>query len=151
VPVWSQIEVDIGILTACLPCLSPLLRLFFHSTHQQRTMTPSMVTLPKYAGSRSWGSMDSQESADAKEKEAADAHADERRETDRDQARLGDGAKEAQWSEKELPPIPEESERGSAYYEDASDEEEAREIGVARQVGIARSSSRRVEFSRRIS
>jgi hypothetical protein len=59
-----------------------------------------MVTLPKYAGSRSWGSMDSQESADAKEKEAADAHADERRETDRDQARLGDGAKEAQWSEK---------------------------------------------------
>ena len=148
-PVWSQIEVDIGILTACLPCLSPLLRLFFHSAHQQRTMTPSMVTLPKYAGSRSWGSIDCQESTDTKEKEPV-AHADERRETDRDQARLGEGAKEVQWSEKELPSIPE-GERGSTYYEDASDEEEAREIGFARQVGIARSSSRRVDFSRRMS
>ncbi|KAF3044555.1 hypothetical protein E8E11_004602 [Didymella keratinophila] len=113
-------------------------------------MTPSMVTLPKYAGSRSWGSIDSQESTDTKEKEPV-ARADERKETDRDQARLGEGANEVQWSEKELPPIPEESERGSTYYEDASDEEEAREIGVTRQVGIARSSRRRVEFSRKMS
>ncbi|KAF1927398.1 uncharacterized protein M421DRAFT_30823, partial [Didymella exigua CBS 183.55] len=51
IPVWSQIEVDVGVLTACLPCLSPLLRLFFPATRAQRNMTPSMVTLPKYSAS----------------------------------------------------------------------------------------------------
>ena len=57
VPVWSQIEVDIGIVTACLPCLSPLLRLAWSEVGvKSRTMTPSMVTLPKYSGS--WGSVD---------------------------------------------------------------------------------------------
>lgn len=150
-PVWSQIEVDIGILTACLPCLSPLLRLFFHSAHQQRTMTPSMVTLPRYAGGRSWGSVDSQESTDAKEK------GEERRITE--EASGGHNTKNedgkakgvVMFSEKELPPIPEESERSPTYYEDASDEEEAREVGIARQVGIARSTSKRIEYGRGMS
>lgn len=152
---WSQIEVDIGILTACLPCLSPLLRLFFHSTHQQRTMTPSMVSLPKYAGSGSWRSVDSHE--DDKQEGLGLGEKDRGEDTRAAEGRVVDGRaglaerEEVRGGEKELPPIPEESERGSAYYEDASDEEEAREIGVARQVGLARSSSRRIEFSRRMS
>jgi len=52
VPVWSQIEVDIGILAASLPSLSPLLKQVFHCPH--RTATPSEVpTIPGYRGS--WG------------------------------------------------------------------------------------------------
>ncbi|KNG45362.1 hypothetical protein DDE82_002448 [Stemphylium lycopersici] len=52
VPVWSQIEVDVGILAASLPCLSPLLKQVFHCP--SRASTPSEVpTLPGYRGS--WG------------------------------------------------------------------------------------------------
>ncbi|KAI4675672.1 uncharacterized protein J4E88_007706 [Alternaria novae-zelandiae] len=52
VPVWSQIEVDIGILAASLPSLSPLLKHVFHCP--ARATTPSEVpTLPGYRGS--WG------------------------------------------------------------------------------------------------
>ncbi|KAI4956569.1 hypothetical protein J4E91_000781 [Alternaria rosae] len=52
VPVWSQIEVDIGILAASLPSLSPLLKHVFNCP--ARATTPSEVpTLPGYRGS--WG------------------------------------------------------------------------------------------------
>ncbi|KAJ4369298.1 hypothetical protein N0V86_009129 [Didymella sp. IMI 355093] len=141
VPVWSQIEVDIGILTACLPCLSPLLRLFFHSAREPRTLTPSMVTLPEYPGS--WASVDSQESGGSKgQQEGA---------SEKGAGQEGKQGARVRWCEKELPAVPEESERASGYYEDASDEEEAREIGIAKEVGIARTSSKRVERSRRMS
>ncbi|KAF1357774.1 hypothetical protein EJ07DRAFT_70648, partial [Lizonia empirigonia] len=62
VPVWSQIEVDTGIVTACLPCFSPLLRLVWSEVKVSRTTTPSMVELPKYSGS--WATTDSQDSID---------------------------------------------------------------------------------------
>lgn len=58
VPVWSQIEVDIGIVTACLPCLSPLLRLAWTGLsppQSPRVQTPSMMYLP---GMSSWDSDD---------------------------------------------------------------------------------------------
>jgi hypothetical protein len=61
VPVWSQIEVDIGIVTACLPCLSPLLRLAWTGLsppQSTRTQTPSMMYLP---GMSSWDSDDEKE------------------------------------------------------------------------------------------
>lgn len=111
-------------------------------------MTPSMVTLPKYAGSGSLGSVDSRESDGTKEKEGS---AGEQVLGSRNAKEDGRARGMVFVSEKELPPIPEQSERGSAYYEDASDEEEAREVGVARQVGIARSSSKRIEYSRKMS
>jgi hypothetical protein len=126
IPVWSQIEVDIGILTACLPCLSPLLRLMWSEVSVTRTMTPSMVELPKYSGS--WASADSRESG-GEEK-----------------------MKEVPRREKELPALPSEKEekvvkvKVSSYYDDASDEEEAREGNVA-----AKSASKRMEMSRKLS
>ncbi|KAJ4313081.1 hypothetical protein N0V94_007115 [Neodidymelliopsis sp. IMI 364377] len=126
IPVWSQIEVDIGILTACLPCLSPLLRLMWSEVSVTRTMTPSMVELPKYSGS--WASADSRESG-GEEK-----------------------TKEAPRREKELPALPSEKEekgvkvKVSSYYDDASDEEEAREGNAA-----AKSASKRMEMSRKLS
>lgn len=135
VPVWSQIEVDIGILTACLPCLSPLLRLFWSEVSVHRSMTQSMVELPKYDGGlTSDGALDSQEGRDMKEKAGT-------------QQGKVPGEKEVRWSEKELPPVPVER---ASYYEGASDEEEARESGVAREVSNARSSSKRTLRSRRI-
>ncbi|KAH7346953.1 hypothetical protein BKA66DRAFT_433216 [Pyrenochaeta sp. MPI-SDFR-AT-0127] len=54
VPVWSQIEVDVGIIAASLPCLSPLLKLVCSGLSIARPVTPSQVpTLPGYRGS--WG------------------------------------------------------------------------------------------------
>lgn len=49
---WSQIEVDIGILAASLPCLSPLLKLVWSGFSTIRAGTPSQVpTIPGYRGS----------------------------------------------------------------------------------------------------
>jgi hypothetical protein len=129
VPVWSQIEVDIGIVTACLPCLSPLLRLVWGEVSAPRTMTPSMVELPKYSGS--WDSMDSRDTIEEE--------------------------KEKKTREKELPALPKGSEERdekeygkvtvkiSSYYDDASDEEEARDVGVTSTL------AKRVERSRKLS
>ncbi|OAL48471.1 hypothetical protein IQ07DRAFT_622898 [Pyrenochaeta sp. DS3sAY3a] len=52
VPVWSQIEVDVGIIAASLPCLSPLLKLAWSGFSTPRAGTPSQVpTIPGYRGS----------------------------------------------------------------------------------------------------
>ncbi|KAF1831250.1 hypothetical protein BDW02DRAFT_505740 [Decorospora gaudefroyi] len=52
VPVWSQIEVDVGIVAASLPCLSPLLKqvwVGFCHTQNHSASTPSqMRTVPGY-------------------------------------------------------------------------------------------------------
>ncbi|KAJ8107852.1 hypothetical protein OPT61_g8579 [Boeremia exigua] len=123
VPVWSQIEVDVGIITACLPCLSPILRFVWSEVHAPRTVTPSMVELPKYSGS--WGSVDSQESGAEKGKEGEGEKTGLRGKSDAVRVR-----------EKELPALPEDVRKElngfSSYYDDASDEEEARDVGVAR-------------------
>ncbi|KAJ4984115.1 L-fucose permease [Stagonosporopsis vannaccii] len=125
VPVWSQIEVDIGILTACLPCLSPLLRLFWTEVRAPRNMTPSMVELPKYSGSFP-DSVGSQEGKDEKACEALG---------------LGKKGDRLNVGEKELPALPKGVKReGADYYDDASDEEEGQ------GVGLARTSSKRVEY-----
>lgn len=133
VPVWSQIEVDIGIVTACLPCLSPLLRLAWSEVGvKSRTMTPSMVTLPKYSGS--WGSVDTAtgevEKVDEKEGD-------------------GDVDMGVRVDQKALPALPKYVEKvgaakESSYYEDASDEEEAREGDKKNEAP-----SRRSEYTRR--
>ncbi|KZM26891.1 hypothetical protein ST47_g1976 [Ascochyta rabiei] len=134
IPVWSQIEVDIGILTACLPCLSPLLRLVWSEVSVPRTMTPSMVELPKYSGS--WKSVDSQESMEEKDIPGGK----------RIEMVIGDKTRD-----KELPRLPEDVEekngrvKMSNYYDDASDEEEARDVGVAR------TGSKRPETNRKLS
>ncbi|KAL1796731.1 hypothetical protein ACET3X_005271 [Alternaria dauci] len=52
VPVWSQIEVDIGILAASLPSLSPLLKQVFNCPHRTATLS-EVPTIPGYRGS--WG------------------------------------------------------------------------------------------------
>jgi hypothetical protein len=120
VPIWSQIEVDIGVLTACLPCLSPLLVLFYKSTHTKRAVTPSMVSLPKYSGGL--GS-----SIEEDEKEG------------KGELALGEGRGkegEVKWTEKELPAIPGE------YYDGASDEEEARDTTMDRPARHVRRVSR---------
>ncbi|EUC37204.1 hypothetical protein COCVIDRAFT_14926 [Bipolaris victoriae FI3] len=55
VPVWSQIEVDVSILAASLPCLYPLFKHVFHPC--SRPATPSeMPTLPGYP--ESWAEQD---------------------------------------------------------------------------------------------
>ena len=129
VPVWSQIEVDIGIVTACLPCLSPLLRLAWSEVGvKSRTMTPSMVTLPKYSGS--WGSVDTVTGEVEKVDEKVEIE-------------------DVGLSEKQLPALPEYVEKEvavkeSSYYEDASDEEEAREGDRKNEAP-----SRRVDYNRR--
>jgi hypothetical protein len=49
VPVWSQIEVDIGILAASLPSLSPLLAPVWTGSPSSRAATPSeMPDFPEY-------------------------------------------------------------------------------------------------------
>jgi hypothetical protein len=76
VPVWSQIEVDIGIVTACLPCLSPLLRLVWTGVSppmSPRAQTPSMMYLP---GMSSW---DSDDEKDGWEYEKEEWKRDEKR------------------------------------------------------------------------
>ena len=95
--------------------------------------------------------MDSQKSTDAKQEEEESRTAEEVLGGQNTKNEDGKTRGEVTFSEKELPPIPEESERGSTYYEDASDEEEARGVGIARQLGIARSTSKRIEYSRRMS
>ena len=106
-------------------------------------MTPSMVELPKYSGS--WGTVDSQESADGKRKDEDLGKADEK------------AAGVTRVREKELPALPEDARedvaRVNSYYDDASDEEEAREAKATevRYAVVARSSSKRIEFSRKMS
>lgn len=97
-----------------------------------------MVELPQYSGS--WGSVGSQERAAAKTGGGRGVR----------EGAVGKGD-ETRLREKELPALPEERARAPSYYEDASDEEEAREVGVAREVGLARSSSRRIELSGKMS
>jgi hypothetical protein len=55
VPVWSQIEVNVGIVAASLPSLSPLFKQIFGGCHTQtRASTPSQI--PTIMGYReSWG------------------------------------------------------------------------------------------------
>lgn len=54
VPVWSQIELDMGIVAASLPALSPLLKKVWSGFSPPRAATPSqMSTLPGYR--ESWG------------------------------------------------------------------------------------------------
>lgn len=54
---WSQIEVDVGIVAASLPSLSPLLKLVWTGFTPSRASTPSQVpTLPGFR--KSWGKMD---------------------------------------------------------------------------------------------
>ena len=133
VPVWSQIEVDVGIVTACLPCLSPLLRLAWSEVGvKSRTMTPSMVTLPKYSGS--WGSVDTA-TGEVEKVDEKEVHVD-----------MG---VDIRVDEKALPALPEYAEKvgvlkESSFYEDASDEEEAREGD-----GKNEAPSRRNEYNRR--
>lgn len=98
-----------------------------------RTVTPSMVELPKYSGS--WGSVDSQESVEEK-KGLQDGEPT--------------GTELSKRRDKELPKLPEDGNKKvqgkmTSYYDDASDEEEARDIGVAR------TSSKRTEMSRKLS
>jgi hypothetical protein len=51
VPVWSQIEVDIGILAASLPSLSPLLKQAWMGSSTTRPSTPSQLPdFPEYRG-----------------------------------------------------------------------------------------------------
>ncbi|KAF2996083.1 hypothetical protein E8E13_004551 [Curvularia kusanoi] len=136
VPVWSQIEVDIGILTACLPCLSPLLRLAWSEVSASRgTTTPSMVSLPKYSGS--WGSVDTAEGDAGKVVEKGSGTGD---------VREGGGA----LKEKDLPALPASAEKEvaikeSSYYDDASDEEEARE----QHHPLPKTGARRGEYTRK--
>ncbi|KAL5468505.1 hypothetical protein PMIN07_002732 [Paraphaeosphaeria minitans] len=43
IPLWSQIEVDVGIVAASLPCLSPLLKQIWSGFAHSRTLSPSYV------------------------------------------------------------------------------------------------------------
>ncbi|KAH7065868.1 hypothetical protein BKA63DRAFT_585876 [Paraphoma chrysanthemicola] len=52
VPVWSQIEVDVGILAASLPSLSPLVKRLWSGFTTKRSSTPSqMPDFPQYLDS----------------------------------------------------------------------------------------------------
>ena len=68
VPVWSQIEVDVGIVAASLPSLSPLLKQAWLGLHAPtRASTPSQIrTLPGYR--ESWGVEKRMGSSDDEEK-----------------------------------------------------------------------------------
>jgi hypothetical protein len=102
-----------------------------------------MVELPKYSGS--WDTVDSQESADEKIKDKGLGKGDEK------------AAGVTRVREKELPALPEDARedgvKANSYYDDASDEEEAREAKATevRYVGVARPSSKRIEYSRKMS
>jgi hypothetical protein len=49
VPIWSQIEVDIGIVVASLPSLNPLLKRMWTGTSKKRSLTPSQLPdFPEY-------------------------------------------------------------------------------------------------------
>lgn len=95
-----------------------------------------MVELPKYSGS--WDSMDSQESTNMK---SVKAHPMNEK----------SGAKTSTIREKELPAVPgiggkEDAKiSNSSFYEDASDEEEAREVNPAR------TSDRKALYNRKMS
>ncbi|KAJ4355748.1 uncharacterized protein N0V89_003768 [Didymosphaeria variabile] len=43
IPLWSQIEVDVGIVAASLPSLSPLLKQIWSGLAHSRTMSPSHI------------------------------------------------------------------------------------------------------------
>lgn len=94
-----------------------------------------MVELPKY--SESWGTIDSQDSMDTKKPRRC--------------CKRKGSESDSKIAEKELPELPEDVDEKNehvittSYYDDASDEEEAREVGVAR------TSSKRVELSRKLS
>ena len=110
-----------------------------------RTMTPSMVELPKYSGS--WGTIDSQESAGGRDNGGSNEKSEG--------GKIGGMASTVR--EKELPALPQEAREGGAktnnYYDDASDEEEAREATATkvRYVSVARTSSKRIEYNRKMS
>ena len=99
-------------------------------------MTPSMVELPKYSGS--WDSMDSQESVDAKGGEAIPAI-------------KKSGVKASMIREKELPALPQGVGKkdvkisSSSFYDDASDEEEFREVDSVRI------SDMKIQYNRKMS
>lgn len=110
-----------------------------------------MVELPKYSGS--WGSIDSQESADAK---PTDSKAKGSKSKDGAMEKTTSAEKGKRTvSEKELPALPvdakEFSEKTSSYYDDASDEEEARGVAVSVSVTVAKTGSKRIEYSRKLS
>jgi hypothetical protein len=98
-----------------------------------------MVELPKYSGS--WGTMNSQESKEEKDKSNGSGIHE-----------VGDTSGLEWGMEKELPALPRDVKSAnmgvSSYYDDASDEEEAREESG---VSAAKSSSRRIEFNRKLS
>lgn len=53
VPIWSQIEVDIGIVVASLPSLNPLLKQVWKGGSKKRSLTPSQLPdFPEYQ--QSW-------------------------------------------------------------------------------------------------
>lgn len=96
-----------------------------------------MVELPKYSGS--WGSVDTTEEKENLGKGGKN---------EKNEKRTGQGL-----SEKELPALPDDAKERvvklSSYYDDASDEEEARDVYV--KSGMAKTSSRRIEYNRRLS
>jgi hypothetical protein len=52
VPVWSQIEVDVGIVVASLPSLHPLVQQVWKGFSTTRRLTPSQLPdFPEYHGS----------------------------------------------------------------------------------------------------
>lgn len=49
VPIWSQIEVDVGIVVASLPSLNPLLKQVWKGSSKKRSLTPSQLPdFPEY-------------------------------------------------------------------------------------------------------
>jgi hypothetical protein len=49
VPIWSHIEVEVGILVASLPSLNPLVKQMWASTSMRRSLTPSeLPDFPDY-------------------------------------------------------------------------------------------------------
>jgi hypothetical protein len=49
VPIWGQIEVDIGIVVASLPSLNPLMKKFWGGASKKRSLTPSQLPdFPEY-------------------------------------------------------------------------------------------------------
>jgi hypothetical protein len=49
VPIWSQIEVDVGIVVASLPSLNPLLKRMWAGKSKKRSLTPSQLPdFPEY-------------------------------------------------------------------------------------------------------
>lgn len=130
VPVWSQIEVDIGILAASLPSLSPLLKHVFHCP--ARATTPSEVpTLPGYRGS--WGEKNlvSMEDEDDIEKSAWDFASPE----EKNGAFNFDVERRLTVTEIEMGKA---MDMGNSYFDDTASEVEERESVGRPSIGVAR-------------